>query len=352
MSALQTAIAAVTEGQDLSMEHSALALGEIMRGEASDARIAALLVGLRMKGECAEELAGCALAMRTYSIPVCPAQRLLVDTCGTGGDGANTFNVSTAAAFIAAGAGLSVAKHGNRAVSGRTGSADVMQALGVAIELDAPQMAQCIDETGIGFLYAPRLHPAMRHAAGVRRELGIRTLFNMLGPLTNPAGAKLQVIGAFSEEAAELIARVLSMLETGCALVVHSHDGLDEISIDSPTTIREVRGSSLRTYTIAPDALGIAGAPTCELAGGDAAFNALLIRRLLAGEVSARLDIALLNAAAAVYCAGLAEDIAEGLVLARRSIASGAALARLEALQRISTRLAAESTRAAEKGAA
>lgn len=313
-------------------------VGEVMQGNATPAQIGALLIALRMKGERVEEIAGAARAMRRFATRV-PTRRAVVDTCGTGGDRSGTFNISTAAAFITAGAGVAVAKHGNRAMSGTVGAADVLEKLGVRIDLAAEQVGACIDEIGIGFLFAQRFHPAMRHVAGPRREIGGRTLFNLLGPLTNPAGAAAQLLGVFAREWVEPLAHVLGRLGSRRALVVHGEDGLDELSLSAPSLVAELDGGLVHTYRFDPESVGLTRCAGADLAGGTVDDNAGLIRDLLAGRgTAARRDIALLNAAAALYCGGGAESIAAGLPLARQALDNGAALGKLEALIEVTNR--------------
>src|SRR5947209_18263300 len=261
--------------------------GDIMDGKASDVQKSAFLIALRMKGETADEITGAAMAMRERVTPLQTNGANVIDTCGTGGDGRGTFNISTVAAIVAAGAGANVAKHGNRAVSSSCGSADLLTALGVHIDLDAPRMSEVLRRTGISFLFAPKLHPAMGAVAGVRRELGVRTIFNVLGPLTNPAFAKRQVLGVYADHLVDVIARVLLALGAEHAIVVHSRDGLDEISVSAPTRVREVRGGAIRQYELTPDEVGVQTHPIEAIAGGDAAQNARIARAILEGEDSA-----------------------------------------------------------------
>src|SRR5437763_422871 len=306
--------------------------GYVMDGKATDVQKSAFLVALRMKGETADEITGAAMAMRERVTPLQTNGAEVVDTCGTGGDGRGTFNVSTVAAIVAAGAGAVVAKHGNRAVSSSCGSADVLKELGVAIDLDAPRMSEVLRRTGISFLFAPKLHPAMGAVAGVRRELGVRTIFNVLGPLTNPAFAKRQVLGVYADHLVDVIARVLLALGAEHAIVVHSRDGLDEISVSAPTRVCEVRGGEIREYEVTPHDLGIEVHPIEALAGGDAAENARIAWAILDGEAGARRDVVAANAGAALYVSGVAESLIEGVELARQAINSGAARAKLEEL--------------------
>ncbi|MBX3026064.1 anthranilate phosphoribosyltransferase [bacterium] len=329
---IRTAIAELTARRDLSESAVEGVVRTIMDGQATPAQIAGFLIALRMKGERVEEIAGAARAMRRHATRV-TVTRSVVDTCGTGGDMRHTFNISTAAAFIAAGAGLAVAKHGNRAMSGAVGGADVLEALGVRIDLDAAGVAACIDEIGIGFLFAQSFHPAMRHVAAVRRELGVRTVFNLLGPLTNPAGAQRQLLGVFGREWVEPLARALARLGSHRALVVHGEDGLDELSLTGPSWLAELRDGAVRTFPFAPGEAGLAPCRMEDLAGGDAAANAAIIRAILGGRATpAQRDIALLNAGAALYVGGVADSIADGVAAAARSVDKGEAHRKLEAL--------------------
>jgi anthranilate phosphoribosyltransferase len=307
-------------------------MDEIMRGEATDAQIGALLVALRIKGETPEEIAGCAEGMRAHVLAVRPARTDLVDTAGTGGDGARTFNISTAAALVAAAAGAGVAKHGNRAVSSASGSADVLEALGFDLELAPERIERSIDELGFGFLFAQRHHPAMRHAAPVRRELATRTVFNVLGPLTNPAGARAQVVGVYAAELVGTIAEVLQQLGARRAFVVHGADGIDELSPTGPNLVAEVVDGRVRRREIDPLELGIPRCAPSDLAGDTPEANAERIRRIFAGEPGPRRDAVVLNAAGAIAAAGHAADLAEGIAIARQTIDSGAAGSRLDEL--------------------
>src|SRR5437660_1083728 len=297
--------------------------GEVMDGGATDVQKSALLIALRMKGETADEITGAASAMRERVTPLTVDRDRIIDTCGTGGDGRGTFNVSTIAALVAAGAGASVAKHGNRAVSSSCGSADVLAALGVNIDLDAARMSDVLRRTGISFLFAPKLHPAMGAVAGVRRELGVRTMFNVLGPLTNPAFARRQLLGVYADHLVELLGSVLLALGTGHGLVVHRRDGLDEISISAPTYVCEVRDGALRSYELTPEEIGIERRPLDAIAGGDARENARIAREILAGGNGARTEIVAANAGAALYVSGAADTIREGVAMAREAIATG-----------------------------
>ena len=308
---------------------------EVLSGRASEDSIVALLAGLRTKGETVEELVGFARAMRRHATPIFPdglrPEELLVDTCGTGGDSSGTFNISTAAAFVVAGAGVHVAKHGNRSISSKCGSADVLEALGISVNVPPDRIGAAIREIGIGFLFAPAMHTAMRHAMPARRRLG-RTVFNLLGPLTNPAGARAQVVGVFSPDWVENIANVLAELGVEHAFVVHGAGGLDEISLAGETTVGEVRGDIVKLYNVAPEDFGLERAPISAISGGDAAHNAALIRAIFAGERGPRRDIAIANASAAIVAAGRAADFFEGARLAAESIDSGAARKKLDAL--------------------
>ncbi|MGE0811536.1 MAG: anthranilate phosphoribosyltransferase [Immundisolibacter sp.] len=304
----------------------------IMEGEATPAQIGGLLVALRVKGETVTEIAAAAQVMREFALKVDVAPERLVDTCGTGGDGAGLFNVSTAAAFVVAAAGGRVAKHGNRSVSSASGSADVLEALGVRIELSPPAIARCIDAVGFGFLFAPAHHRATRHALGPRRELGIRTLFNLLGPLTNPARPPHQVVGVYSAALVEPIAQVLGRLGSRHALVVHADDGLDEISLGAATQVAELKDGAVHCYRIEPEQFGLARVPSTQLAVTDPLASMSVLRAVLAGEAGPAGDIVALNAGAALYVAGLAGSLADGVGRAQDLLASGAGLERVHAL--------------------
>ncbi|HEX4954180.1 MAG TPA: anthranilate phosphoribosyltransferase [Thermoanaerobaculia bacterium] len=327
------ALARWMSGGSLSHGETEDLFGQLMDGAVPDTLKSALLVALAMKGESEEEIAGAASAMRRRVVAIPHSRPEVVDTCGTGGDGKGGFNVSTAAAFVVAGAGAPVAKHGNRSVSSRSGSADVLAALGVPLDVTPETAARSIDEIGIAFLFAPRLHPAMAAVAPVRRELAVRTVFNLLGPLTNPAGARRQVIGVYAEARVEPVARVLARLGCEHALVVHGSDGFDEITTTGPTLVTEVRGGEVRSYQLEPLELGVARARPEELAGGDAEDNARRLLALLEGEPGPLADMVAVNAGAALYVAGLAASLAEGLALARATLACGAARAKLQALR-------------------
>jgi anthranilate phosphoribosyltransferase len=332
--------------ESLTRDEARVVMAEVLSGQCTDAQVAALLVALHMKGETVEEIVGFAEAIRAAaallnlhsSLDVSGTGRdALVDTCGTGGDASGTFNISTATAFVVAGAGVRVAKHGNRSVTSKCGSADVMEALGVNIGLPADRLAECLREVGIVFLFAPAMHSAMKHVQAARRELRLRTVFNLLGPLTNPAGASAQVVGVYSVELVEKLAEALSMLGLHRALVVHGLDGLDEITITGPTRIAEVREGNVRTYEVTPEEFGMKRAPIETISGGDAVANAAIIREILARKKSPRRDVVLLNAAAALVAAGKADHLSDALPLAVNSIDSGAAALKLEALTRFTT---------------
>ena len=329
---IQQALARLLDGHDLSREEAKGVMGSIMSGEATPAQIAGFLIALRAKGETADEIAGCAEAMREHALPVRPQRDDLVDTAGTGGDGARTINISTAAALVAAAAGAGVAKHGNRAVSSACGSADVLEALGFNLDLSAERVARSIDELGFGFLFAPTHHPAMRHAAPVRSELAARTVFNVLGPLTNPAGARAQVVGVYAPELVRTIAEVLAQLGATRAFVVHGAGGIDELSPAGPNFVCEVVNGDVRARNIDPLEFGLPRCDPSDLRGGSPAENAAAIRAVLAGENGGRRSAILLNAAGAIAAGGHAEDLREGLELAREAVDSGAAAARLDEL--------------------
>jgi anthranilate phosphoribosyltransferase len=339
---IQDALQRLLDGHDLSREQARDVMAQIMRGEATPAQIGGVLVALRAKGETAAEIAGCAEAMRSHVLAVTPQRDDLVDTAGTGGDGAHTINISTAAALVAAAAGAAVAKHGNRAVSLACGSADVLEALGFSLEQEPARIAQSIDELGFGFLFAPSHHPAMRHAAPVRKELATRTVFNVLGPLTNPAGARAQVVGVYSEQLVRTIADVLAQLGARRAFVVHGAGGIDELSPVGPNLLAEVVDGSVRERTLDPEAeLGIARCSVEQLRGGTPADNAAAVRAVFEGGDGGRRDAILLNAAGAIAAAGHAADLREGLELARETVDSGAAADRLEQLVEFSRRAVA-----------
>jgi anthranilate phosphoribosyltransferase len=332
---LRGAIAKVAAGKSLSQEEAAEAFDLVMSGAATPVQIGALLMGLRARGETVEEIAGAARAMRAKVLTV-RAPEGAIDTCGTGGDGKGTFNISTCAAFVVAGAGVPVAKHGNRAISSRSGSADVLKELGVNIEASPETISRCIAECGLGFMFAPAHHAAMRHVAQVRTELGTRTIFNLLGPLANPAGAKYQIVGVFGKEWVEPIAQVLVLLGTVRAWVVHGSDGLDELTTTGISDVALVDAGKVSTFRISPRNAGLPDARPEDLTGGNAVENAAHIRALLGGLRGPLRDIVLLNAAAALLVAGKAKTLREGVALASESIDSGKALAVLEALARLS----------------
>lgn len=333
MMQIQEALARLLERQDLSAAEMERVMRQIMRGEATPAQIGALLMALRLKGETVEEIIGAVRAMRAEAVQIHPMATVVVDTCGTGGDRKGTFNISTAAAFVVAGAGITVAKHGNRAMSGSVGGADVLEALGVKIDLEPERVAACVDAIGIGFLFAQKFHPAMKHAAGPRRELGIRTIFNLLGPLSNPAGARHQVVGVFAPEWIEPLAHALGRLGSTHALVVHSDDGLDEISLAADTTVAEWREGVVHSYRLAPEDFGLDRCRAEDLRGGATATEgARIVREILNGEPGPCLDTVMLNAAAALYVADAAASIAKALPLAHAAIRSGKARQKLDEL--------------------
>ena len=329
---IQEALTELLDGHDLSRDEARQVMGSIMDGEATPAQIGGFLVALRLKGETADEIAGCAEAMREHVLAVRPQRDDLVDTAGTGGDVARTFNISTAAALVAAAAGAGVAKHGNRAVSSSSGSADVLEALGFSLALEPDRIERSIDELGFGFLFAPTHHPAMRHAAPVRHELATRTVFNVLGPLTNPAGARAQVVGVYAPELVPTIAEVLLALGATRAFVVHGAGGVDELSPSGPNLVCEVVDGQVRRREIDPLELGISRCAPEELRGGSPDDNAQTIREIFAGANGGRRDAVLLNAAGAIAAGGHARDLHEGLGVAREALDSGAAGERLEEL--------------------
>jgi anthranilate phosphoribosyltransferase len=324
----------VNQRRDLSEDEAAAAMRAIMTGEASPAQIGAFLAALRMKGETVDEVTGMARVMREHSLKV-ETDGVVIDTCGTGGDASGTFNVSTAAAFVVAGAGVKVAKHGNRAMSSACGSADVLEALGAKIDLNPDQVGRCIREAGIGFMFAQVFHPSMKYAAGPRREIGIRTVFNILGPLTNPAGARYQLLGVARPEIAPMIAAVLARLGTHHALVVHGSDGLDELSLSGPSHVHEVYEGGRKEYSVSPEEFGLSAAPVSAVAGGTPAENAARLRAVLKGERGPVRDIVLLNSAAALVAADVAPDMKAAIVIAQQAIDSGAATARLDDFVRV-----------------
>lgn len=348
------AIRRVVDGEHLDRDEAESVMDGIMSGNATDAQIASFLTGLRMKGETVEELIGFAKVIRAKAAPVRPQCRvgaalsgtdreMLVDTCGTGGDATGTFNISTATAFVVSGAGVRVAKHGNRSVSSLCGSADVVEALGIRIDLAPDAVARCVDDVGIGFLYAPLLHDAMRYVMLARREMKIRTVFNLLGPLCNPAQASAQVLGVYAEKLTEMMAQVLCELGTQRAFVVHGSDGLDEITITGESKLSEVRNGKVWTYYVAPEDFGLQRAPIEQIQGGDAQENAEIIRNVLSDRAGIKTDVVLLNAAAGLVAGGKAETLREGVQLARTSIRSGEALSRLDKLIMLTNELAPKS---------
>jgi anthranilate phosphoribosyltransferase len=322
--------------EDLTSEEASAAMTEVMEGRAAQAQLAGVLVGLAMKGERPAEIVGLARAMRAHAVPLSTRFDAVFDTCGTGGDRSGTFNISTCAALVVAACGVRVAKHGNRSVSSRSGSADVLEALGVAVTAPPPVVERCLEEVGIGFFFAPTFHPAMRHAAQARRELGVRTAFNLLGPLTNPAGATRQIVGVPRPEFTELVARALLLLGSERAWVVHGADGIDEISPVGYTKISECRDAAVHTFYLHPSDVGLPKAAPGEIAGGDAAENARIIRRVLAGEPGGARDVVLLNAAAALFVAGAAASVEAGLAQAAAAIDNGHAAAVLKQLASVS----------------
>ncbi|MBE9504161.1 MAG: anthranilate phosphoribosyltransferase [Proteobacteria bacterium] len=335
---IQKAISAVVEGRNLTEDKMVQVMEEIMTGGASDAQIGSFITALRMKGETVEEITGAAKVMREKALHIDAGEGTIVDTCGTGGDKSGTFNISTTAAFIVAGTGVKVAKHGNRSVSSKSGSADVLKSLGVNIESDVETVETCIKEIGIGFLFAPLLHGAMKYAIGPRREIAIRTIFNILGPLTNPAGAQCQVMGVYDEALTEPLAQVLGNMGSRHAMVVHGMDGLDEITLTTKSKISEVKGGEVKTYTFVPEEYGLTRCNIDDLKGGDAEENATITLKILKGEKGPKRDISLLNAAAAIVVGGKAADLKEGLVKAAEVVDSGAALEKLARLKEITNR--------------
>jgi len=342
---IKSAIIKLVNGENLSKEEMKRTVLEIMEGNATPSQIAAFLIALRMKGETVEEITGAALAMREKALKVDVRSGVVIDreeinvddetildTCGTGGSGTNTFNISTTTAFVVAGCGVKVAKHGNRSASSRCGSADVLEALGVNLDLPPEKVAKAIKEIGIGFLYAPLYHGAMKHAAGPRREIGVRTIFNILGPLCNPAKANCQVLGVYEPRLVQIMAEVLKNLGTRRAFVVHGLDTLDEITVTGPTLVAELKDGKISLYQIRPEDFGIPVSPPQAISGGDAKENARYVREVLEGKKGARRDVVLLNASAALVCAGKARNFKEGIKLAEESIDSGRALKKLQNL--------------------
>lgn len=333
---MTAAIKAVTEGRDLSGEDMQSVMQTIMTGGATQAQIGGFLIGLRMKGETVDEIAAAATVMRELAARVTVQGEHLVDTCGTGGDASGTFNISTTSAFVVAAAGAQVAKHGNRSVSSKSGSADILEAAGVNLNLNPEQVAQCINEVGVGFMFAPAHHSAMKHAIGPRREMGVRTIFNVLGPLTNPAGAPNQVIGVFADSWAEPLAQVLNRLGSRHVMVVHGHDGLDEISISDKTTVAELKDGKVSVYDIEPEQFGLTRAPISAIQVADVDASLAMVTSVLSGEAGPARDIVALNAGAAIYTAGLSADHRAGVDKALAAIDSGAAKGKLEQLVALS----------------
>lgn len=336
MDTFKAVIAHVAEGRTLDRDDAQAAFGQIMAGECTPAQIGGFLMALRLRGETIDEIAGAVAAMRARMTPVAAPENA-VDVVGTGGDGAGTVNVSTCAAFIVAGCGAPVAKHGNRALSSKSGSADVLKALGVDVDLAPDRIADCISQAGIGFMFAPNHHSAMRHVGPARTELGVRTIFNLLGPLANPAGVKRQMVGVFARKWVEPIARALAQLGSQTAWVAHGSDGLDEITVSGPTAIAELKNGEVRSFEITPEDAGLPRHPKGALAGGDAEANAKALRAVLDGEPGAYRDVAILNAAATLVVAGRAGSLKEAAQLAAKALDNGAAYSRLDALIRVST---------------
>ncbi len=336
---MQAALQAVVDRQPLSEDEMTEIMRLIMSARATPAQVGAFLVGLRMKGETVEEIAAAARVMRELAAPVHVSPRYLVDTCGTGGDAQGTFNISTTSAFVAAGAGARVAKHGNRSVSSRSGSADVLEAAGVNLNLRPEQVALCLEETGVGFLFAPLYHGAMKHAAAPRRELGIRTIFNLLGPLTNPASAPNQVLGVFAPQWIEPIAEVLKCLGSRHVLVVHAADGLDEFSIGALTRVAELKDGAIGVYTVTPEELGLTRTNIASLRVHSVEESLRTMQNVLEAIAGPAKDIVVLNAGAALYTAGVSNSLEQGMAMSVESIASGAAKARFEALVKLSRNL-------------
>lgn len=337
---MQAAIRAVTEGNNLSAEEMSSVMRLIMTGEATQAQIGGFLIGLRMKGETVDEIAAAAQVMRELATPVNVSGDHLVDTCGTGGDASGAFNISTASAFVVAAAGATVAKHGNRSISSKSGSADVLEAAGVSLDLSAEQVAQCVEQLGVGFMFAPKHHGAMKHAIGPRKEMAVRTIFNVLGPLTNPAGAPNQVLGVFSDQWLEPLAQVLGRLGSHHVLVVHSEDGMDEISIGAATQVAELKDGAVTHYSITPEQFGMQRADIAAIAVDSAAASLAVIKQVFANQSGPAHDIVVLNAGAAIYAAGLADSLEAGVEKAAEQIASGAAAEKLDSLIALSQQLA------------
>jgi len=333
---IQEAVAELIEGRDLKRKEMISVMDAIMSGEVTDAQIGAFLVGLRIKGETVDEIRGAAEVMREKSTKIKTQHSVLIDTCGTGGDHSHTFNISTTTAFVAAGAGLAVAKHGNRSITSQSGSADVLAALGVNTEASPEIVGQCLDEVGIGFFFALTFHGAMKHAIGPRREIGARTVFNVLGPLTNPTEATRQVIGVYSPELTETMANVLGGLGSEHAFVVHGSDGMDEATTTGPTKVSELKAESVTTYNVSPEDFGLEVASSDDLKGGSPEENAKILRSVLAGETGPRRDIVLLNSAFALVAGGLTESVEDGVKLAGKTIDSGDPIEKLDRLIEVS----------------
>jgi anthranilate phosphoribosyltransferase len=330
---IKQAINSIVQGKNLTFQEAYDVMDQIMSGEATEAQIGSFITALRMKGETPDEIAGCALVMREKATQVPTKHSLVVDTCGTGGDGSHTFNISTTAAFVVAGAGLPVAKHGNRSVSSKCGSADVLEALGINLQLTPQSVGNCIDEIGIGFLFAPSLHGAMRYAVGARREIGIRTIFNVLGPLTNPAGAQAQVIGVYDQKLTEIMAKVLHKLGTPAAFVVHGSGGLDEVSILGETKVTRLKDDKIDTFILDPVEYGFKYGNLEDLVGGTAEDNAVIVQSILEGKKGVNRDIVILNAALALLAGEKGNTLEEAIKLAEESIDSGAAYQKLNQLR-------------------
>jgi len=327
---MKQAIEMIIEGLDLSLQQAAEVMNCIMDGEATQAQTGGILTALRMKGETVEEITGFAGAMREKSVKIIPKTSMLIDTCGTGGDCTGTFNISTAAAFVVSAAGICVAKHGNRSVSSKSGSADVLEALDVNIDIPRNTVEKCIEDIGIGFMFAPHFHKAMKHVAAPRRELGIRTVFNILGPLTNPAGARYQLLGVYDEKLTEPLACVLQNLGTSRAMVVHGMDGMDEITITDKTRVAELKDGKVKSYTISPEDFGMQRADMASIKGGDSETNAGIIRAVFSGQRGAKSDIVALNAGAAIYICGRADSLAKGVQRAQQILENGSAAIKLD----------------------
>ena len=333
---IKEAVKKAVEGIDLTRDEARAAMETIMSGEATDAQIGGFLVAMRLKGETVEEIASFTRVMREKATYIEAGTSRVLDTCGTGGDGTNTFNISTISAFVAAGAGITVAKHGNRSVSSKCGSADLIRELGINIDIPPEKVSECLKKGGVAFLFAPKLHASMKYAIGPRRELGIRTFFNILGPMTNPAGAKRQLIGVYSRELVDTVAGVLADLGSERAFVVHGNDGLDEISTTAETYVAEVKDGKVDTYTISLEDFGIKTALPEELKGGEISENAAIFMSVLSGETGPKRDIVALNSAFAICAGGVADTPLEGLKIAEESIDSGAAMKKYEALKELS----------------